>query len=144
MILNYYKSMSIRSLSLSAAMVFFLFSLFGCHESMEKRCAREAKEYTEKLCPAPVSKDIIIDSMSFEESTHTLNYYYSLKNRLDDPLVISKSRIILHKQLLQAIRNTTSMKAYKDNGYNFGYTYYSSSKPDVVLYSTVFHKKDYK
>ncbi len=136
--------MSIRTLSLSAALLFFSFSLLGCHESMDKRCAREAKEYTEKLCPAPVSKDITIDSMGFEESTHTLYYYYSLKNRLDDPTVISNSRPILRKQLLEAIRNTTSIKAYKDEGYNFGYTYYSSSNPHLVLYQIIFHKKDYK
>lgn len=144
MIHNYYKSMSIRSLSLSAAMFVLSFSLSGCHESMEKRCAREAREYTQKLCPAPIAKDIIIDSMGFDESTLTLNYYYSLKNKLDDPNVISHSKSSMHKQLLEAIRNTTSIKSYKDNGYNFGYTYYSSSQPNVILYHIVFHKKDYK
>ena len=116
----------------------------GCHESLEERCAREAKDYTKKFCPALVAKDIIVDSMTFDASSHTLWYYYSLQNRLDNAEGISKSKVNLRKELLDGVKNATSMKTYKDEGYNFGYVYYSGSKPGIELLRVVFHPKDYK
>ena len=40
--------------------------LVACQESLEDRCAREAKEYTEKKCPTLVIKDVTLDSLRFE------------------------------------------------------------------------------
>ena len=57
--------------------------LVGCRESLEDRCAREAKEYTEKNCPTRMDKNIILDSMAFERDTHTLHYYYTLTGFAD-------------------------------------------------------------
>ena len=38
----------------------------ACQETLEERCEREAKEYTEKHCPTPIAKDIVMDSMTFD------------------------------------------------------------------------------
>ena len=46
----------------------------ACQESLEDRCQREAKTYTEKHCPMPVGKDIVMDSMTFDKATHTISY----------------------------------------------------------------------
>ena len=42
--------------------------LVACQESLEDRCAREAKEYTEKKCPTLVIKDVTLDSLRFEKA----------------------------------------------------------------------------
>ena len=47
--------------------------LTACQESLEDRCAREAKEFTEKNCPRAVDKEIVLDSMTFENATHTIS-----------------------------------------------------------------------
>ena len=52
--------------------------LTACQESLEDRCAREAKEYTRKNCPAKMDNNSILDSLTFERETHTLHYYYRL------------------------------------------------------------------
>ena len=48
--------------------VFATLALFmvSCQESLEDRCAREAKEYTDKNCPAKMDTNIIMDSLTFE------------------------------------------------------------------------------
>ena len=41
------------------------------------------------------------------------------------------------------LKNTTSMKTYKDNGYNFAYTYRSEKDPKKILFETLLTKEDY-
>ena len=57
--------------------------LTACQESLEDRCAREAKEYTRKNCPAKMDNNSILDSLTFERETHTLHYYYRLTGFAD-------------------------------------------------------------
>ena len=62
----------------------------SCQESLEDRCAREAKEYNDKKCPAKVLDGVTIDSLVFDRSTHTLNYYYTFSGMSDNKEMISK------------------------------------------------------
>jgi len=114
----------------------------SCQESLEDRCAREAKNYTEKKCPAPVGENTTIDSLVFDKQTHTMCYYYTLSGLADDKDVIDKANP--HNALLQEVRNTTSTKAYKDAGYSFKYTYFSQKNRGVVLFEALFTAKDYQ
>ena len=41
--------------------------LFACQESMEDRAAREAKEYTKRMCPTPIYNDTRTDSVTFDK-----------------------------------------------------------------------------
>ena len=116
--------------------------LLSCQESLEDKCAREAKEYTEKKCPAPIGENIVIDSMSFERSTHTLHYYYSIKGAADSNPNINTSEA--YNLLLSQIKNATSIKDYKDAGYNFAYTYRSGKDKNKVVFEAVFKPEDYK
>jgi ribosomal protein S18 len=125
-------------------LAFTLLTLTACQESLEDRCVREAKEYTHKNCPAPAGENIIIDSMSFEKATHTLCYYYSLTGKIDDKTIIDKASPKMQQQLLFAIKTATNMKTYKDDGYSFKYTYYSSKEKNKILYVHTFTKNDYK
>lgn len=115
--------------------------LTACQESLEERCAREAKSYTEKKCPAPVGDNTVIDSISFDKTTHTMYYYYTLSGPADDADVVAS--VNPRANLLQEIKNSTSLKDYKDAGYNFTYIYRSQKNPQNVLFKTSFSKKDY-
>ena len=113
----------------------------ACQESLEDRCAREAKEYTAKNCPAKMGENIILDSLTFEKGTHTLHYYYRLTDLADKEGILDS--VEATKTLKDGLKNTTAMKTYKDNGYNFTYTYHSSKDPKKVLFEATFTKKDY-
>ena len=114
----------------------------GCQESLEDRCAREASEYTQKHCPTLITKDIVLDSMTFERQSHTICYVYTVNGIIDDPEVIQRGDP--HERLLHQIKNSPNLKLYKDAGYSFRYTYFSTKNKGVQLYSATFHEKDYK
>lgn len=122
--------------------LFLIISFMACQESLEDRCAREAQTYTAKKCPAKIGENTIIDSLVFDRNTHTLHYYYTLTGTADNPNVFSLMDI--RKVLLEELRNSTSVKAYKDNGYNFAYTYLSEKNKGTILFDVVFKEKDYR
>ncbi|MBP3511845.1 MAG: hypothetical protein J6K19_07415 [Prevotella sp.] len=116
--------------------------LCACQESLEDRCAREAKDYTAKKCPAQVGSNVTIDSLIFERASHTMHYYYTLSGNADNPEAIAAADV--RKALLDEVKNSTSIKTYKDNGYRFAYTYYSQKDHGKVLFNVTFTEKDYK
>lgn len=126
--------------------LFFAFAavllLSACQESLEQRCAREAMEYSKKNCPAPIAKGVTIDSMSFDVATHTLIYSYTLDGVIDDTATIRKNNP--REQMLQQLKNATAMKPYRDAGYNFRYTYFSTKHKGQKLFEATFQEKDYR
>lgn len=113
----------------------------ACQESLEDRCAREAREYTAKKCPARIDAHTTVDSFTFERATHTVHYHYTLSGPADNKEAVMS--INPREKLLEAVRNATADKDYKDAGYNFTYTYRSASNPQEVLFETTFTEKDY-
>ena len=126
--------------------VFFvgILTFASCHENLEERAAREAKEYTEKFCPTPVENFTRTDSIVFEKATKTYRYYCTLTGKMDNATIISQNKEALHTQLAKSLTESTSIKAYKDAGFNFAYTCRSESNPKIVLYEDIFTKKDYQ
>ena len=126
--------------------LFFAFAavllLSACQESLEQRCAREAMEYSKKNCPAIIAKGVTVDSMSFDISSHTLTYSYTLSDVIDDTAVIRRNNP--KAQMLQQLKNATAMKPYKDAGYNFHYIYYSTKNKGAKLFEATFQEKDYR
>ena len=114
----------------------------ACQESLEDRCEREAREYTEKHCPTPVGKNIVLDSMTFDKKSHTIQYAYTLSGQIDDSATINKSNP--RELLLQEVRNSTNLKLYKEAGYSFTYTYYSAKNKGTQLFKATFRKSDYQ
>lgn len=114
----------------------------ACQESLEERCEREAKTYTEKKCPAPIDENTTVDSMSFDRQTHTMSYYYTLGGPADNKEALSK--VDPRKVLLEGLRNSTETKTCKDAGYNFRYVYRSRTTPGLVLFEVTFTAKDYR
>ena len=119
------------------------FALFFivCQESLEDRCARVAKEFTRKNCPSKIEKNINIDSLTFERETHTLHYYYTLTGNADREGVMEEINGL--DILKENLKNSTAMKVYKENHYNFTYTYHSEKDPKKVLLEVTLTDKDY-
>ena len=107
-------------------LVLIPFVLIACHESLEDRAAREAKEYTEKYCPTPVNNFTRTDSVVFDKATRTYHYYCTINDGL-----------------LQSITKSTNIKAYKEAGFNFAYTCRSQKNPRLILFEGMYTQKDY-
>ena len=121
------------------ALVGVLFA--ACQESLEEKAAKEAELYTKKNCPAKIDENITIDSLTFEISTRTLHYYYTLSGIADSVGLLNEETVL--NSLLNELKNTTSMMGYKEEGYRFAYTYRSQKNPKTILFDMVFTEKDY-
>lgn len=126
--------------------LFFLctLSMFSCHESIEKRAAREAKEFTEKMCPTPVQNNTRTDSITFDEGTRTMNYYYTFVGPADNEENIKQTEDELIDILRKAIKENVDLKVYKDAHFNFRYIYHSEKAPKKTLLDATFSDKDYQ
>ncbi|MGI6243103.1 MAG: hypothetical protein ACOYJK_06170 [Prevotella sp.] len=119
-------------------------ALVSCkRDTLEDRAEKEAKTFTERYCPTPVQNMQRTDSVTFDRSTLTFNYYYRLNGAADDPQAVNKVRSDIKTALLKGLASNTSCKAYKDKGYNFRYVL-TSEKTKKVLYEVTFSSKDYQ
>lgn len=118
--------------------------LTACNfESFEKRCAREAEEYTARHCPKRINKYTVIDSLTFNPETKTFGYYYTLEGDLDNDTIISKDIAdSFRDQLKKELTNSVELKAYKERNLNFSYIYISQST-GKVRFETLFTPEDY-
>ena len=119
-----------------------LLLLTACQESLEDRCARECKEYTQKKCPVLVTKGVTLDSMTFDKSQLLMTYYYTVSGILDDAEALRENNA--SSLLLKELKNTASLKLYKDAGYSFRYVYHSSKEKGTRVLDATFRKKDYQ
>ena len=116
--------------------------LAACQESLEERCEREAREFTEKKCPSLITPGVTIDSMTFNKASQTMSYYYSLSGVLDNSEALNKNN--LRDILLKELKNSTQTQMCKEAGYNFRYVYYSTQKKGTKLFEATFQEKDYR
>ncbi len=124
------------------AFLFAVLMLTACQETMDERCARECRDYTKKNCPSLIADGVTIDSLVFQMNTRTLIYYYTVAGVIDDAEQLKKHN--LRGELLKELKNSTSMKAYKEAGYRFRYVYYSTKNSGTKVYDTTFRQKDYQ
>ena len=117
-------------------------ALMSCQETLEERCAREAKEYTKKNCPTLVAQNITLDSMTFETKSHTISYCYTVSGEIDDSTVINSNNP--RERLLEQVKNSPNLKLYKEAEYNFRYAYFSAKNNGTKLFEATFRKKDYQ
>ena len=115
--------------------------LTACQESFEDRCAREAKEFTLKKCPAVINETTVIDSMTFDKQTLTVCYYYTLSGSADNEMAIKQTNP--RELLLNEVKNATALKATREHGYNIRYVYRSKAMDGRLLYETTFTSDDY-
>ena len=119
-------------------------ALMSCHENLEDRCVREAKEYTEKYCPTPVVNSTRTDSVTFDKATKTYQYFCSFVDESPHPEIVKRNSQKLHSLLIKEIKDNTSIKKLKEANYNFAYIIHSSKNPNKVLYQQTIRVKDYQ
>lgn len=120
---------------------FLSLALVSCHESLEERAEREAKEYTRKNCPMQLSEYVTNDSMTYEKDTRTIHYYYSMKGNADTTAIDKKKA---EEELIKGLKNTTSLRAYKKEKFNFAYTYHSTKNKGQIIFDVKLTPKDYE
>ena len=98
-----------------------LLGFCACHfESFDERCAREAREYTEKQCPGEWTSTPLMDSLTYDDHSRTLNYYYTLEGVLDNDTVMNAQSCESLKDLLRKnVVNSVDLKSYKEKGISF-------------------------
>lgn len=117
--------------------------LCGCHESMEQRAQREAREFTKKYCPTPVQNNFRTDSVAFEMDTKTYHYYCSAVGDLDNVKVFDIHREKIAEILLTNIRESTSFRPYMKEGFAFQWTLRSDKDNKKVYFDRRYTPKDY-
>ena len=105
--------------------------LASCSESIEDRATREAKEYTEKVCPTPFVNDGRTDSTVFDKNTHTYIYYMTLRN-------IKQNHKKLYDAQKQSLDNNPGLQKYKEAHFAFRFIYHSAKNPKEVLLDETF------
>ena len=110
----------------------------SCTESMEDRAVREAREYTEKVCPTPFINDSRTDSAVFDKDSRTYIYYLSLRNKADNAEAIALNRNKLHNLQKQALDNNPALESYKEAHFSFRFIYRSASNPQKILLDDTF------
>lgn len=128
---------------ISFGIIFCAMLLCSCHESLEERAQREAREYTEKYCPTPVQNFTRTDSVAFDPSSKTYHYYCSVTGELDNREIFDKNREKLTEALLANVKENTSFRAYKKEGFAFQWTLRSDSNPKEVYFDRRFTPKEY-
>lgn len=121
-----------------------LLGFCACHfESFDERCAREAREYTEKQCPRRMDQYTLMDSLTYDDHSRTLNYYYTLEGVLDNNTVMNAQACESLKDLLRKnVVNSVDLKSYKEKGISFSYYYYSKAS-GKVRFHVRFTPEDY-
>ena len=125
-------------------LVFIAILMSSCHESLEDRAAREAKEYTEKNCPTPVVNYTRTDSVVFDKNTKTYHYYCSVSDKMDDARIINLNQQKIADLLGNRIKEETGTRKYKEAGFKFAYTLRSTKNPKQILFEKIYTPKDYK
>jgi len=118
-----------------------LLSLVACHESLEDKAAHEANEFTKKECPQSLGEGITIDSMRFERQNRTIHYFFTISGKADTTAIDKSSS---RQGLLKSIKGDMNTRKYKEEGFNFAYTYFSKKHKGLVLIDYKFTPKDYK
>ena len=113
-------------------------TLVACTESIEDKAAREAKEYTQKVCPTPYINDGRTDSAVFDKTTRTYTYYMTLRGKADNAQAISNNQKKLHELQKQSLDNNPGLKKYKESHFTFRFIYRSASNPQKVLLDDTF------
>ncbi len=114
----------------------------ACHESMEKRAERDARELTEKKCPMPIGDEgrVILERVEFD--IPSLTWKEDMLLDLSEGSELNYTEI--KRVLLNELKNTPSYKPYMTNGFNFQYIYCRMSNPKDTLINLTLTKADYQ
>ena len=119
--------------------------LGGCkRETKDERFQREFQKFTQNECPVLMDPGTRLDSAVYDIPTHTLSYYYTVQNDLDDESIYENEDLTssFRSNMLKGLKGSLPMKPYKDEGITFHYAYRSISS-GKTLYELTFTSEDY-
>lgn len=117
-------------------------ALLACHESLEERAVREAREFTRKNCPQQLDGGMVYDSLVFDTADTTLYSFYTISGDGDDKAVVDANRDALRASLLRNFRNDVGTKRFKESGFGFGVVIHSKKNAGQELYRIRFTKDE--
>lgn len=110
----------------------------SCHrDSLEDRAEKMAKDFTQRYCPTPVTNLQRTDSVCFDKTHRTMNYYYTLVGQADNEDVVQKSTSQLRQALKKQLKSDTQIKAFVEAGFLFRYVYRSEKTGKVLFDETI-------
>lgn len=114
-------------------------ALAACRkESFEDRCAREAREFTQRQCPRRMDSFTMMDSIVYDYPARTVNYFYTLEGLpVEDADFIRKLKDELRDLLVRNVINSVELKQHKENKMSFSYKYCPKSAPGLRFDVTV-------
>ena len=119
-------------------------AMASCHkESFDERVARECQEYTAQYCPAEMDENTVLDSLTYDIPQKTLTHAYRLRGSLaNDSLYTGAVNLAMEEIVLDDLRESISLRPYKEAGLTFRFVYYSDQSGHKLL-EYFFTPKDY-
>ena len=125
------------------AVIGYAVALFFQRDSLDETIAKKTAEESQRDCPREIDSYTTLDSMSYDISSRTLHYNYTVFDVLDNEILYTDEfREEFREQLLNEIKNKIALKGYKKEGIAFQYTYLSKCSGDPLL-DFRFEKSDY-
>ena len=119
--------------------------LGGCkRETKDERFQREFQKFTQNECPVFMDPGTRLDSAVYDIPTHTLSYYYTVQNDLDDESIYENEDLTssFRSNMLKGLKGSLPLKPYKDEGIAFHYAYRSISS-GKTLYELTFTSEEW-
>ena len=76
-------------------------------------------------------------------NTRTYHYYCSIMDELDDAKVFEMNRKLIVDNFMKQIDESTSLRAYKQEGFNFALTLHSGKDSKVKYFDKVYTPEEY-
>lgn len=95
----------------------------GCKDNFDQRLAAEVAAFNQTHYPFEPSPGERLDSTSYHSDSRTYTLWYSLDSLHE--AIIKEQGHLMHKALLEELRNEVNHKELKDHGVVFEYRYYS-------------------
>ena len=128
-----------------AILCFGALLLGGCkRETKDERFQREFEKFTQNECPVFVDPCTRLDSAVYDIPTHTLSYFYTVQDDLDNESIYSNEDMTstFRSDIQKGLKGSIPLKSYKDEGITFHYAYRSIST-GKMLFELTFTKEDY-
>ena len=90
------------------------------------------------MCPTPIVNFTRTDSMVFDKNTHTMIYFCTFTDKMDNEQIVNQNRKKLSDGLREALINDTGIKTYREAGIQFKYVVHSQNNPKKLLYQETF------
>lgn len=112
------------------SMAFFAFA--SCQEAKHKVLELAAQKANEQ-CPMIIDEVTQMDSTSYDATTNTFSYYYTLSGVADDPSMIEKMKSEMETTIPETIKQTEEMKMFSEMDVTMDYIYLSGKTKEELF-----------